>query len=158
MTDDVNAFFLGSGSPTASFAEKGATYEGTIMDMKMQQAREIKTGKPKTWENGDPVMQAVITIQTDLRDPQIENDNGVRRIFAGSLGMKEAIATAIKKAGAKGLAVGGVLGIKYVRDGEPSGPGMNPPKVYAAKYEAPVMAVGYDEPDEDLSGYSEEPF
>lgn len=157
MSDEVDQFFLG-GAPSLSFLEIGMTHEGRIIHKAMIQARDIATKEPKVWPDGNPVMQAVITMQTDDRDTTIENDDGVRRLFVGSGGMRNAIAAAIKKSGGNGLQVGGRLGIRYTKNGEATTKGFNPPKIYAAKYEAPPQSTDdYEEPPVGEE-FSEEPF
>jgi hypothetical protein len=157
VTDDVNNFFMGNSAPSLSFLELGTVHEGRITHMTMVQARDMVTKEPKVWPDGNPKMQAIITLQTDERESQVEHDTGMRRLFVGSGGMRAAITAAIKNAHADGLRVGGLLGVKYVRDGDATSPGLNPPKVYAAKYEPPAVDE-YTEDAPDLGEYSEEPF
>lgn len=54
--------------------------------------------------------------------------------------MAAALRTAVSRAGANGVAIGGTLAVKYAGDGERS-PGKSPPKLYSAKYEAPAVSV-----------------
>lgn len=154
---DANSLIMGSSIPSATFPDVGAVHEGIITALEVRQAREFGTQKPATWPDGEPKMQAVVTLRTQEHDAEIENDNGVRNLYVSSKGMKDAIAAAVKKAGAIGLTVGGTLGVKYVRNGEGKN-SANPPKVYAAKYEAPPVDAAYDEPTEDYAEYSEDPF
>lgn len=159
MVGDANALIMGSSVPSASFKQPGTEHKGTITALDTMQVRNFKTKLPETWDDGNPKMQAVITIRTDVRDPQIENDNGVRRIFVGSKGMREAIAAAVKKSDATELKVGGKIGVKYTRDGDENENGLNPPKVYAAKYEPPPAAVADDDGESgEYDDYGEEPF
>lgn len=154
---DANSLIMGSSIPSATFLELGTVHEGVITNLEVRQAREFGTSKPATWPDGQPKMQAVITLRTQERNPEIENDNGVRNLYVSSKGMKDAIAAAVKRAGAEGLAVGGTLGVKYTKNGEGAN-SANPPKVYGAKYEAPTVDAGYDEPSDDYAEYSDEPF
>jgi len=155
--DEVNAFLAGTtGAPTLSFLTLGVTYEGRIIGAEKQQQRDIKTGLPKTWPDGNPIMQVVITLQTDMRDPNVEDDNGQRRLFVGSYGMKQAFQKALKEANVDGIAAGGTLKIRFSGEGEASGPGMNPPKEFMVRYTAPVVSM--EDKQEDYSQYSEEPF
>lgn len=133
---DVNDIIMGGGAPTAKFPEVGTLHKGRIIASAVQQATEYGTNEPKTWSNGDPVWEAVITIATDERDAEIDNDDGTRRIYASGA-MLAAIRTAVQVAGAKGIEVGGVLAVKYDHDGTPSKPGFNPPKQFVAQYLAP---------------------
>ena len=154
---DANSLIMGSSIPPARFHEIGAVHEGLITALDVMQAREFGTTKLAFWSDGEPKMQAVVTLKTTERDDEIDNDNGMRRIYVSSKGMREAISAAVKKSGADGLAVGGTLGVKYVRNGEGKN-AQNPPKVYGAKYEAPPAGSEYVEADDDYSDYSPEPF
>jgi len=132
---DANSFLMGGGgAPTAKFPTPGTTIGGRITEPpKVEQQRDIKTGEQKFWSNGDPMMQMVVTIQTDQRDPGLEDDDGRRRIFVKGQ-MKNAVADAVRAAGARGLEVGGTLHVRYTHDGEATQRGFSPPKQYAAKY------------------------
>jgi len=157
---DANSLIMGSSIPSATFNEIGAVYEGTITALDVMQARDFATHEPAFWKDGSPKMQAVVTLKTSERDPEIENDNGMRRLYVSSKGMREVIAAAVKKAGADGLAVGGTLGVKYVRNGEGQNKS-NPPRLYGAKYEPPPPGSEYEEPpaDEyDEGAFSADPF
>lgn len=163
MTDthqDVDDFlFGGGGAPAAKFPTPGATVKGTVLRASVQQARDLDN-KPKFWDDGNPVRQLVVWLQTDERNPDIEDDDGQRRIFAGgsvkpeSKSMRAAIVEALKKSGSK-LEPGGILAIRYVGDGprNPQRPALNPPKQYVAQYEPPKPgAVSAD----DIANYQSE--
>lgn len=138
---DANSFLMGGGgAPTAKFPTPGTVVGGRIIEPpSIEQQRDIKTGEHKTWSNGDPMMQLVVTVQTDQRDPAIEDDDGKRRIFVKGV-MKNAVADAVRVTGAKGLEVGGQLWVKYTHDGVAKERGMSPPKQYDAKYTAAAAA------------------
>lgn len=133
----------GGGAPTASFKELGRMVKGTVVDKASSQQRDITTGVPKVYENGDPMMQIVITLQTDERDPAIEGDEGLRRVFAKS-GMIPAIREAVKAAGMERLEIGCSLAIKYESDGEAKNKAFNPPKIYKAWVKPGVKLTGDD--------------
>lgn len=154
---DANSLIMGSSIPSCGFLEVGALHEGTITALDTMQQRVFGTNEPAVWKDGSPKMQAVITLKTQEQDAEVENDNGMRRLYVSSKGMREAIAGAVKKAGADGLAPGGTLGVKYLRNGEGQN-AQNPPKVYGAKYEPPPPGSEYSEPEDDYSGHSDEPF
>ncbi len=62
--------------------------------------------------------------------------------------MMQAIKDAIVDSGWRGATiVGGTLAVKYVSDGEPTAAGFNPPKQYAARFEAPAAVD--DLPDDE---------
>ena len=139
---DANSFLMGGGgAPTAKFPTPGTTIGGSVTEQpQLEQQRDIKTGEKKFWSNGDPMMQLVVTVQTDQRDPAIEDDDGKRRIFVKGQ-MKNAVADAVRATGAKGLEVGGTLWVRYTHDGQSAGTGMSPPKQYEARYVAAATNV-----------------
>lgn len=139
MTQDANDILMGGGIKSASFKEKGAKVSGIVARKpEVQQQRDFDSGKPLTWDDGKPREQIKVVLSTDLRDD--EDDDGERAVYLKG-GMLKAVREAVKAAGEKGIAAGGKLAIKYVKDGERKGK-LNPPKIYAAKYEAPdPMAV-----------------
>lgn len=147
--NDALEYLMGGGEPTLSFLEIGVSHEGTVRKFEKQQQRDLATGQPKHYDNGDPMWQLVFTLETDERDPERDDDDGVRRLFAKG-NMVAAIREAVKRSGHKGDLVGGKLGVKYVKDGKPSRAGFNAPKEYLAKFEAPKP--------EALEGWDEEPF
>ncbi|WP_406419992.1 hypothetical protein [Streptomyces sp. NBC_00842] len=132
---NANDFLMGGGgAPSASFPTPGTKIGGTITEPPtVQQQRDLKDGKPKFWDDGNPMMHLVVTIQTEQRDPTIDEDNGMRRLFVKGQ-LKNAIAEAVRAAGAPGLQVGGILDVAYTHDGPVSQRGFNPPKQYAARY------------------------
>jgi hypothetical protein len=132
---DANSFLMGGGgAPTAKFPTPGTTVGGRITEQpKVEQQRDIQTGEAKIWSNGDPMMQLVVTVQTDQRDPAIEDDDGRRRLFVKGQ-MKNAVSDAVRQAGGKGLEVGGTLQVRYTHDGEQTKRGFSAPKQYAANY------------------------
>lgn len=132
-----NDLLMGSGSKSASFPVIGTTVTGRIVrEPKAQQQTDAKTNQPKTYDNGDPMMQIVAQLQTADRDPADPDDDGIRAVYIKSK-MLLAVREAIKKSGAKGLEVGGELSITYTADGEKTNKAFNPPKLYAATYRPP---------------------
>lgn len=127
----------GGGAPSFKFDAIGATVKGIVTDRASAQQRDIKTGTPMTYDDGNPRMQLVITVQTELRDAEIEDDDGQRRIFAKGA-MLVAIRDAVKKAGLKTLSVGDELAVRYTGDGVAKTRGFNPPKEYVAQVKAGV--------------------
>lgn len=153
--EEANGWLMGSSAQSCTFPEIGTKHEGRITAVEMGVQRDLQTGKPKLWDDGTPMKQMIVTLQTEARDPEVENDDGVRKLYVGSKGMREALAAAVKLTGSGGIAIGGTLGIKYARDGEQPKKGFNPPKEYVAKYEPPTVAVS---DDYDNSDYGTEPF
>jgi len=146
---DPDSFLMGGGVPSASFLKIGRSVTGTITEKpQVQQQRDMNTGNPKVWEDGNPMLQLVVTLQTDEHDADIEDDDGRRRIYLKS-NMKRAVSDAVRKAKANGLEVGGKLTVTYTGDGEPTKRGFNPPKLYDAEYEPPANVVLNDASDDD---------
>jgi hypothetical protein len=131
---------MGGGAPTCSFPEIGTTWKGEVVDKRTEQQRDFDTGKPLTWDDGNPRLQVVITLQTDERDPKIAGDDGRRRLFVKGQ-MLSAVRKAVSDAGAPTVELGGTLAVQYTGDGEASRRGMNPPKHFVAQYRAPVAQV-----------------
>ncbi len=144
MTVDpsVDGFLSGGGAPSAKFPEPGATIKGTIEDAVVSQQTDLD-GKPKTWDDGNPRQQLVVTLATDERDSAIDDDSGSRRVFIKGA-MLTALKDALKKAGVKSIEVGGTLAIKYTEDGTPTKVGFNAPKLYVAQYKPPVSVITPD--------------
>lgn len=143
---DPNAFLMGGGAKSAKFDAEGDKVVGTILDMQVKQQTDIKDGTPLVWPDGNPKMQLVVTLQTDARDD--DDDDGQRTLYIKGQ-MQRAVQDAVRKAGARGLAEGGRLGVKFVETAAPTQRGFNGAKQYAAQYEAPVVQVGGSEYGED---------
>ncbi|MEU0397970.1 hypothetical protein ABZ208_35495 [Streptomyces sp. NPDC006208] len=124
----------GGGAPSAAFPSIGTTVAGCITEKPtVEQQRDMSTGDKKFWNDGNPMMQLVVTVQTEQRDPSVEDDDGRRRIFVKGA-MKNAIADAVRTAGAKGLEIGGTLTVTFTHELPPKQRGWSPPKQYAAQY------------------------
>lgn len=162
MTKEAHDFLMSAGVPSAKFPEIGSGVVGQILSYEKSQQRDIG-GTPKTWDSGEPMWQIVFTLQTEENDPEIEGDDGVRKLYAAAK-MLNAIREAVRKAGHQGDLVGGKLGVKFVAEEKPPKPGYNAPKVYAAKFKAPDQTddLGQAEPEEappsPAPEYSDEPF
>jgi hypothetical protein len=141
VSTDTTAFLLGGGGKSAKFEAVGDTITGTIAaEPEMRQQTDIGTGALKTWDNGDPVMQLVVKLQTTERDDS--EDDGIRNLYVSGgfkrASLQKAVADAVRAAGAKSLAVGGTLAVKFTGEEPPSKKGFNPAKLYAAKYDPPA--------------------
>jgi len=111
----------------------------------MQQQRDFTTQAPLVWDDGRPRQQLRVVLATDLRDG--DDDNGHRAIYVKG-NMQAAVRDAIKAAGASKIEVGGTLAVRYVGDGEPPKRGLNAPKEYKAKYEAPTGQTTAVDPED----------
>ena len=143
---DVSSFLAPSGVPAAKFPTVGTVVTGQIVEPPtVQQQTEIGTGKPLFFDDGKPREQLVITIQTDLRDPEIADDDGKRRVFVTGTKASEGggMLGAFKRAGITNLDVGGTLTVKYTHDGQRTSPAFSPPKQYEASYAPPNASAGF---------------
>lgn len=164
MGNDALDFLMGAGVPSASFPTIGSRCFGRIVAYEKRQQRDLD-GNKKTWDDGEPMWQLVFTLDTGEIDPEIEGDDGMRKVYAKAQ-MLNAIREAVKKTGHQGDLVGGELGVIYSADGEQQRRGYNAPKVYVAKFEPPAQTadLGEIEPEQpyvdqgDLTEYGEEPF
>ncbi len=140
MSMNANDLLMGSGVKSAVFpdGQYGATNSGPIVRQpEVRQQTDFDSGKPKVFDNGDPMLQIVVHIQTEGRDPVDPQDDGTRALYLKGQ-MQQAVRDAVKAAGGKGLEVGGHLAITYLRD-EPNSRGRGKPKkVYSATYRLPV--------------------
>lgn len=142
MTEDGMDLLLG-GAPAAKFPNVGDKLQGRVLSQKKQQSKDMATGELKVWDDGSAMYEIVFTIQTDQRDPELEDDDGTRRLFARGQ-MLKAIGDALRKARWSSSLVGGTLGVKYARDGEATRRGFSAPKIYAALFEPPAAADEFD--------------
>lgn len=139
IADDVTAFLTGGGAKSAKFENVGDAVLGTIIAAKTAQQTDL-SGVPKTWDNGDPMMQLIITLQTEDREDG--DDDGTRNLYVK--GSKKdphtsagALVTALRAAGATTIEVGARLGVQFTGLGVPSKPGLSAPKQYVMRYVAP---------------------
>jgi hypothetical protein len=132
MPTDPNDWLLSGGAPSVKFPQIGAHVVGTVVSAEITQQRDLE-GNPKTYDDGNPMEQLVVTLQTDERDASIDNDDGKRRLFVKGQ-MKAAVADAVRKSGSS-LQPGGKLAVKYIGDKAPEKRGFSPAKQYQAAYQ-----------------------
>lgn len=160
---DANDILFGNAAPAVSFSV-GTTVRGRLTGQTAIQRREVKynkaqkaheQGKPLYWENGRPstvptdrpIMDAVVTLQTDFtkweavsaQTAKIGKDDGLRRVFlkgrskANPGSLMDAAVSAAKEAGVRKVEIGDFMEITCTGEGEKIG-SVNPPKIYEAKY------------------------
>lgn len=148
--DAANELLMGGGIPSIKWKDEtiGYTVVGNIVEQpKVQQMKKYKSDELDYWPSGDPKMQIVCTLQTDLRDPGSPDDDGRRRLFIEPR-MMAPVREAVQRAGARGLAIGGRLAVRWISG---SGEGEGNARQFAAEYAAPAV-----EPDSML-GNSAQP-
>lgn len=145
QNQSADAFLLGGGGQSASFENVGDSITGTVDSTEVRQQTDMVTGEPETWPSGDPKMQLLVKLQT--ADREDGDDDGIRTLYvkgskkAGSRSLHDAVASAVRSSGAKGLEEGGTLTVTH--DGtEPSSTrGFSDRKLYSATYVAPDKAA-----------------
>lgn len=152
-TDEINAFLFGAGAKAFPFDNMGDMVSGKIVEMNKRQQTSIDDGTPQFWNNGDPKMMLVLTLQTELHDD--DEDDGLRNIYlrGGNFEVAQgkgtssltAVRDAVKRSGSKmGIEVGGTLTLQWTGTAPKKG-AYNPAKLYTAAYKAPSMAIDIDE-------------
>ncbi|MGC1213255.1 MAG: hypothetical protein WA890_18545 [Micromonospora sp.] len=134
---NANDLLMGGGTKSASFPTIGTSVSGRVVRDPEARQQTTPEGTPKTFDNGDPMMQIVVQVQTDERDPADRDDDGVRAIYIKG-NMLGAVREAVRKSGAKGIEVGGTLTVTYTGDGEKKRAAWSAPKLYSASYTAPA--------------------
>lgn len=150
---DINDFLMGGGGKAAKFENVGDSVVGVITDARVTQQTSLEDNTPLTWSDGSPRMQLVVSLATDLRDDG--DDDGIRKVYAkggkyevasgSGTSMKDAIADAVKRSGVKTIEEGGKLTIAFTGEGKKTNRAYSAPKLYKAKYEAPVSRVDVDD-------------
>lgn len=139
-------FLMSGGVPSAKFPVLGHTVSGRITERPtVEQQKNYEDDKLKFWDDGKPMMQLVVTLATNERDPENPEDEGMRRLYVKGY-MKNAVATAVRASGARGLEVGGILSVTYTQDGEKKNAKFNAPKLFSAQY-VPAAAAELNTPD-----------
>lgn len=148
----LDAFKKRASSSFAAFTQPGSTVAGPITEISDQKQATKWNPDPKAkreldfWPSGDPVMEVWITVQTQERNPQDEDDTGLRTIVITvnqkQGGQLAAIMDSCEAAGVPAPAIGGFLALTFTGfDPESKNP-QNPRKLYAAKYQPPAAGGG----------------
>lgn len=137
MTDDLDRLLSG-GAKSATFANPGDTITGIVDNVKVRQATEYGTGKPQTFDNGDPREQIVVTLRAD-GIPTSDDDDGMRSVYVKGWGLqRRAFIDAVKHAGVDRPTPGDRFTATLLRL-EPSKQGGFPAKVFEYRLE-PMQA------------------
>ena len=133
MTDDLDRLLSG-GAKSWSTTGPGDTITGIVDNVTVRQATEYGTGKPLTFDNGDPREQIVVTLRAD-GIPVTDDDDGMRSVYVkGWGGQRRAFIDAVKRANVPRPTPGDRFTATLVRM-EPSKQGGNPAKVYEYRLE-----------------------
>lgn len=124
----------------------GDRIEGVIVDADEKDQTDIETGLVKRWNDGTPMKQWVIELQTDQRDS--DSDDGIRTVWAKggnfepAQGDGKSLMEAIRAAcdGAD-IEEGGHLIVQLTGFGKKKNPAYSAPKLYKAKYTPPAKKI-----------------
>lgn len=98
------------------YSRPGERHGGPLKEApEVRQMTAFGTGEPRVFDDGRPMEQYVLTIATDRRDPEVEDDDGTRRIYVKGRN-KTRLKDAIKAAGLKTLSVGDEVFDTFVRE------------------------------------------
>lgn len=140
-----SGLFGSEGAPYANFPSPGTNYQGIVTRIGQQQGREFvppsqrangKQGALQFWPDGRPKMVAIITVQTDLRDPSIPGDNGERSIWIDGKSKTDSVKAAVRSAGAQreGILPGGWFSMTFTHTTPAEFEGGSPQKHYDVEY------------------------
>jgi hypothetical protein len=125
------AFLSGGGPKAVAFPKPGTSVTGTVLSQEVTQQTDVKTQKPAFWDDGNPKMQLVLHLQTDLREDA--DDDGVRRLFVPWGGLRKALMEALASLGVDEVSDGDRVTATYTHDLPKTNPAFNAPKAYAVQ-------------------------
>ena len=140
---DPNEFLMSGGAKSASFKKIGDQVQGTILSCVIRQQTE-PGGKLKTYDDGNPMMQLVITLLT--QEQEDEDDDGLRAVYVKGQ-MRSALRAAVLKADAQGIEDGGELVVRFASELPPQTKGFSATKQYKVGYRRPARTTVI--PDDD---------
>ena len=116
-------------------SQPGDTVTGVIEKIETTQVNDFQTKQPAFWNDGRPKEQIHVIIQTQLRDPSVEDDDGRRSLWVKGWGIQlKAFREACMQAGVKTPKPGDTITETYIGLGE-RGNAPQPPKVFSFRIE-----------------------
>lgn len=100
--DSLDDIVAGSGAKSFfnQYSQPGASVSGVIDDVEVQHYHDYNTKEPAYWKDGRPMQQIRIVLQTQLRDPELDDDDGRRSLYIKGWGLQlKAFRDARRKAG-----------------------------------------------------------
>lgn len=120
--NSAKAYFTADSRP-------GDSVTGVIESIETTQVTDFQTKQPAYWNDGKPKEQIHIIIQTTLRDPSVDDDDGRRSLWVKGWGVQlNALRAACKQAGRQPKP-GDTITETYVGLGQ-RGNAPQPPKLY----------------------------
>lgn len=128
-TEELDRMLQG-GAKGYKFEKPGDSVTGIVTDVMVRQATEYGTGKPQTFDNGDPREQVVVILKAEGVTPDDEDDDLHRAVYIKGWGLqRRALIEAVRQAKAKRVEVGDRFTATLTRM-EPSKQGGFPAKVF----------------------------
>lgn len=130
-------------SKGAKFEQPGTSISGIIENVTANQIRDFQSRQPKFFDDGQPQMQVLVTINTGVTDPMVEDDDGRRTVYIKGFGLqRRAWLQALHNAGLRKAAEvrpGDRFTATFTGFGEAK-PGMNAPKLfeYVIEHQSPA--------------------
>ena len=130
-------------SKGAKFEQPGTSISGIIENVTANQIRDFKSRQPKFFDDGQPQMQVLVTINTGVTDPMVEDDDGRRTVYIKGFGLqRRAWLQALHNAGLRKAAEVRPVDrftATFTGFGEAK-PGMNAPKLfeYVIEHQSPA--------------------
>lgn len=111
-------------------SQPGDTVTGVIEKIEATQVNDFQTKQPAFWNDGRPKEQIHVIIQTQLRDPSVDDDDGRRSLWIKGWGIQlKAFRDACRQAGVKIPKPGDTITERFVGLGQ-RGDAPQPPKVF----------------------------
>lgn len=114
-------------------SQPGTTVSGVIEAITASQVTDFGTRAPLFWNDGSPKLQILVTIDTGMTDPSVEDDDGRRTVYIKGWGVqKRAWQDALRRAGLhknSDVKPGDRLTVTFTGYGE-QGNAPQPPKLY----------------------------
>lgn len=142
---DPNSLLSSQSVPSISFkdAKVGDSFSGTITDLETAQVRNYETGEPEFWEDGNPKLQIVVTLATEYIDPDLDGDDGSRKVYL--FGQKlTAAKQAMKDANVSKLEKGFGFAISFIGEKPSSNKKYNNVKLYGITITPSKSNAGVD--------------
>lgn len=111
-------------------SQPGDSVTGVIEKIETTQVTDFQTKQPAYWNDGRPKEQIHVIIQTQLRDPSVDDDDGRRSLWIKGWGIQlKAFREACRQAGVKIPKPGDTITERFVGL-DPRGDAPQPPKVF----------------------------
>jgi hypothetical protein len=159
--DKAAAQFLSGGNVSAVFPVVGHSYRGTVLDFKMRQRTDYKTGEPLFWEGrkavpvdklkdpdktaveGNEAMQLVLDLQCEATgitwqgmeydETKLDDDDGVRSLYVKGA-IQKALSRELRRHGLQVPERGGIIEITRGPNGPKTDPNFRAPYTYQVAY------------------------